>query len=293
MRKILLFFLLAGMLASCSVLKKATTKFEAAEAAEQAGDYTKALQIWEEMIANDEQNGTASSSPAYDRAGQAALKTADTLTAEKHFKMAVYHQTASAETWSFLSNYYHQQDNLSLEVMALEGLVKNFPDNPKTIEAVPGLFSLYVETAQWEKASELWPKMKSVHEDSVYLSQWLAVNKALDNDENANQTADLLLKKDPANLSALEWNAMRYYKKGEERYQREMQAYEKNKTRSQYAKLLKQLELSTADFKKSLKYFESLYSQQKEKRHALYMANIYARFGDEKNAAKYQRLSEK
>ena len=71
-----------------------------------------------------------------------------------------------------------------------------------------------------------------------------------------------------------------------------MQAYEKNKTRSQYAKLLKQLELSTADFKKSLKYFESLYSQQNVKRYALYMGNIYARFGDEKNAAKYHRLSE-
>lgn len=292
MQKIVLILLSAGMLASCSLMKNVSTGIEAAETAEQAGDYAKALQIWEQMIVSDEQNGTAATSKAYDRAGQAALKTADTLTAEKHFKMAVYHRTASAETWSFLSNYYQKQDNLSLEVMALEGLVKNFPDNPKTMEALPGLFSLYVETTQWEKANELWPKMKSVHEDPIYLSQWLAVNKALDNDEKCDQIADLLLKKEPANIAALEWNAIRYYKKGEERYQREMQAYEKNKTRSQYAKLLKQLELSTADFKKSLKFFESLYSQQNLKRHALYMANIYARFGDEKNAAKYQRLAE-
>ena len=60
-------------------------------------------------------------------------------------------------------------------------------------------------------------------------------------------------------------------------------------TNKQYKILLEQLELSTADFKKSLVYLEKLWKLEPGKKYASYFANIYARFGDEAKAKSYEK----
>jgi len=85
---------------------------------------------------------------------------------------------------------------------------------------------------------------------------------------------------------------MFYYNKAENKYQEELEAYEKNKTGRQYNIMLKGLDEATADFKKSLRLFEKLYLADGKKTYALYISNIYARFGDEKNTVKYRKLAE-
>ncbi|MDO8897322.1 MAG: hypothetical protein Q7V19_06700 [Bacteroidales bacterium] len=290
MRNTLLVLLMLSM-TSCAIQKKTIDTGLAAEAATAAGDPVKALELWEKKITEDELAGRENTTQAYDKAGHAALAVGDTIKAENHFKLAVYHKTASLKTWLFLSDFYQRADNLSLEVMALEGLAKHFPDKPETKNAMPILFKLYAQTQQWDKAVETWSHVRPENQDEALLNDWFKVNKAIKNDDACNETSSLLLAKNPNNTDALDWKAIQLYELGEQRYQQEMAAYEKNKTRKQYAVLLKGLEKSTNDFKESLKLFERLYKIKPDKAYALYMGNIYARFGDEKNAAKYHKLA--
>ncbi|MDD3700172.1 MAG: hypothetical protein WCR58_00935 [Bacteroidales bacterium] len=290
MRTLSVLLLLITVFTSCSSLM--TSSADAAKASERTGNYAKALSMWEKQIEQEEKAGTASTTIAYDRAGQAALHLGDTVTAEKHFKMAVYYTTASAETWSFLANYYQFTDQLSPEVMALEGLLENFPQHELTHNSIVRLFTLYYETAQWENAMHLWQQIPEVHQDIDYLNRWFDINKTLQNTDSCNQIATRMLTLKPDHSKALEWQAVQAYNLGETRYQQEMKAYENNKTHAQYAKLLKGLDQATIDYKKSLKLFEDLYHRYPHKRYALYIGNIYARFGDEAKASKYHTLSQ-
>lgn len=290
MRNTLLVLLILSM-TSCAIQKKSVDTVLAAESATAAGDHNKALELWEKKITEDELAGRETTTQAYDKAGHAALAVGDTIKAENHFKLAVYHKTASLKTWLFLSDFYRKADNLSLEVMALEGLLKYYPEKSETKNAMPLLFELYTQTQQWDKAVETWSHVRPENQDEEVLNNWLEVNKALKNNDVCNETSSLLLTKNPNNTDALDWKAIQLYELGEKRYQQEMTAYEKNKTRKQYAALLKGLEKSTNDFKESLKLFERLYKIKPDKAYALYVGNIYARFGDEKNAAKYHKLA--
>ncbi len=74
----------------------------------------------------------------------------------------------------------------------------------------------------------------------------------------------------------------------EDRYQSSMAAYDKNKTNKQYKILLADLDRVTADFKKSLKYFEPLWEMEDGKKYASYLANIYGRFDDKKKSQYYK-----
>lgn len=262
-----------------------------ADAATASGDHIKALELWEKKITEDELAGRENTTLAYDKAGHSALALGDTIKAENHFKLAVYHKTASLNTWLFLSDFYHQANNLSLEVMALEGLAKHFPDKPETRNLMPVLFKLYAQTQQREKAVETYALIEKDKIDESLLNIWFDVNKALNNTAICNEISTELLAKNPDNIKALEWSAKQLYALGESRYQQETKAYEKNKTRKQYSILLKGLEKSTNDFKESLKLFERLYKINSDKAYALYIGNIYARFGDEKNASRYHKLA--
>jgi hypothetical protein len=68
-----------------------------------------------------------------------------------------------------------------------------------------------------------------------------------------------------------------------------MEKYNQNKTTKQYRVLLNELELVTADLKKALPYFEKLWAMNPGEKYAGYLANIYARFGDEKKSDSYKK----
>ena len=111
----------------------------------------------------------------------------------------------------------------------------------------------------------------------------------LKNSNVCDSVSLVLLEKNPEHFEALEWNAKKFYWLGENRYQSELAKYEKNKINKQYRILLKELDLATADLKKSLIYLEKLWKIEQGKEYASYFASIYARFGDEKKSKSYQK----
>ncbi len=282
--------LLIVLVSSCSSLKKLPPGQADAQKAFDAGDYTTTLSILEPILSRQFNSNSGDTLKFFELAGSAALALADTTKAERFYKLAVYHQTASAQAFDFLAQLYRNQGNLSKEVMALEGLEQQYPESAQAKKSLPVLFERYVETAQWEQAAGLWQHLQKDSKAQL-LDQWMRVAMQLKNDAACDETAEALLAKNPEHYEAKMWKAKRLYDQGEKRYQSEMEAYEKNKTNSQYVKLLKGLETSTADFKAALGLFESLFKTSPDPRTALYIANIYARFGDEKNATKYRKLS--
>lgn len=98
-----------------------------------------------------------------------------------------------------------------------------------------------------------------------------------------------LLKLDPENLIAKDAIAIQLYKSAEERYQREMKAYQNNKTSTQYKRLLKQLDLINADFKIARGYLEELYKLKPEAHYATLLGNIYTRFENKSKANYYYK----
>jgi tetratricopeptide (TPR) repeat protein len=291
MRKLII-LLSVFTIASCSTLKKSPLSLSDADKALKEKNYSEALTILEKLIATYEANGTSDTTLAYEKAGNAASALGDTLKAERYYKMAVYHQTATAPVYVFLADYYKKLDNLSKEVMALEGLAEHYPTSAEAEITYPRLFTYYVNTSQWDQAVGIWMKIPQDQKVLPLLSDWLNVCIKRKDAEAADIAAQEVLTADSQNRSAMLWKAQRFYDKGEARYQQEMADYEKNKTHAQYAKLTKGLEFSTSDFRSALKLFEKVYKMQSESSVALMISNIYARFGDEANTTKFRRLSE-
>lgn len=98
-----------------------------------------------------------------------------------------------------------------------------------------------------------------------------------------------ILEKDSKNTKALYHLAKKYYWIAENRYKREMAAYEKNKTKRQYIKLLDALEQISANYRISRNYFLRLYKIEPNSKNAAYLANIYGRLNNKKMAEYYKR----
>lgn len=288
-------FLLASMvfllsLGSCLAPKTTRYQLDDAHAALQAGNPAKALTIYEQRINFHETNQTPKIAP-YGFAATAAYELGDHTKSEYYARLAMHYKTASAENLLFLSELYAKNNRFSDHVAALEDLVSLFPEHSSNRQASITLFSLYTESGQYEKAAETWKKIATTEVPISTLSKYLEVCIQTRDEEQARITSEKLLNNNPQHLAALDYLGRDYYKKGEDRYQVQMAAYEANKTRKQYAVLLKELKKSTADFKKSLSYFESFYKIDPTPSVALFIGNIYARFGDQANAKKYHQLS--
>jgi len=293
MRKYLVILLSMTFLfiSGCSPTLK-ISKNELAKQAFEAGKLEKSLQLYEEIIATEEAAGALTEGNHYEEAGKTAEALGDMTKAESYYKLAIYYKTASADVYQKLAGYYRQQDNISKESGMLEPLLNLFPKSEQAKAEKARLYQIYIETEQWEKAVTLWPPNAGSAQDENLLGTYFAAQKKLGNDEKVDELSAALLKLNPENKAALDWKAIALYNKGENRYQKELQDYESNKTRRQYKIMLDGLDASTASFKDALKIFEELYKQESNKTYALYIANIYARFGDEANAKRYQKLSQ-
>jgi tetratricopeptide (TPR) repeat protein len=268
------------------------TKTQQAKQAFDAGKLETSLQLYEEIIAAEEEAGTLTEANHYEEAGKTAEALGDMSKAESYYKLAIYYKTASADVYQKLAAYYRQQTNISKESGMLEPLVSLFPESSQAKAEKARLYQIYFETEQWEKAVALWPPNTGAAQDESLLNTYFIAQKKLGNDEQLDTLSSDLLALNPENKAALEWKAITLYNKGENRYQKEIQEYENNKTNSQYKIMLAGLDTATAYFKQSLQILEQLYGREADKRYALYIANIYARFGDEPNAKRYQKLSQ-
>ncbi len=261
-----------------------------AENAMSAGNYAEATAAWKQYFSQTPLEETTG--PEFRQAAHSAFKAGDASQSILWFDQARYKNFADAEMYLTLAEIYHQQQNISKELSALEHYKANFSGSLNGINK--RLFEIYFEIKMYEKALEAWANMDEKSKNEISgLKSYFKINQLLENTEICDSLASVILEKEPANIDALEWNGEKYYWLGENRYQREMEKYNTNKTNKQYTILLKQLDLSAADFKRSLAYFEKLWKIEPGEKYASYFANIYARFDDETKVDYYKKFMEK
>jgi tetratricopeptide (TPR) repeat protein len=282
-------FLWIGMitvlLMSCSGPKVLTSSKTDATNFEASGDFKQATAAWEQYFNQNSIEETTGEDFA--NAAKTAFKGDDLLKAKSWFDQARYKNYADAEMYETLAKLYKAEDNLSKELSALEYYTENYGESNTVV--IARLFSIYSEIDSNEKALQMWGSMDAVSKSTEEnLNKYFKINKALENAVVCDSVALELLKQNPENIDALEWNAKKYYWLGQNRYKDEMAKYNNNKTRKNYNVLLKELDLVTADFKKALPHLNKLWKLQPGKEYAGYLANIYALFGDEKKTDYYK-----
>jgi tetratricopeptide (TPR) repeat protein len=257
------------------------------------GDYNQALEVYEKIIQNCISEQRTAECKAYGKAGLAALETGDITKAVDYLKMDTYTPFATQETYYGMASAYRQIDNLSKELMALEDYAERYPTGKHISEVDARLFAVYVISENYPKAVQLWPKLNNeVQSSPDMLSHWFTVNLEMGNNQEVDRLADLLLQNNPQHIAALEWKAEKSYRSAESDYQREMKAYENNRTNRQYKIMLEALDDITAEFKIALGYYEKLYAINPKTEYAQYMSNIYVRFNDKEKADFYRRKAE-
>lgn len=292
MKRLLFFagFILLLLLTNCSGPKLATTPVISnktiAENEMATGNYAQAVNSWKQYFSQTTIEQTTGAEFA--QAAQSAFKSGDQTQSVNWFDQARYKNFASAEMYLTLSKIYNSQHNISKELSALEYYSANFTENLN--EVYNRLFEIYFEIKMNDKALETWVKMDENAKNEISnLKTFFSINKVLENTVVCDSLSLVILDKEPENVDALEWNSNKYYWLGENRYQREMEKYNSNKTNKQYKILLAELDLATADFKKALPYFEKLWKIAPGDKYASFLANIYARFGDENKMNFYKK----
>ena len=259
-----------------------------AEKAFGEGDYNSALFQYENLIKEWNNNHAFEENPYYDPAGHAAFALKDYTKAIEYFNHSMHYGFAGSETYLAMIEHYRGINNFSREMTTINSLIEKFPDVAEETGVHKRLFRMYVETSRWDEAAE---KISFLSNDTdiELLEQKLLVHSKLGNEKEEAIIADKLLEIDSNNQAALEWKAIQYFDAAEARYTAETEAYERNKTRSQYARLLRGYEVAGEDYRKARDIFERLYKENPERRYAMYLYNIYARFQDEEKAAYYRQ----
>lgn len=289
--KISCFILVVALLAAaCSgpkvVTAPALSGKALAEKAAAEGNFVQATEAWKQYFGQIPLDKTAGAD--FSEAAQIAYKAGDAAQAVSWFDQARYKNYGDATMYLTLAEIYQSQKNISKELTALEFVEENYPE--KKSETSQRLFQIYHEIKEPQKALAAYENMGEPQKAELSnLDELFDVKRELKDTIACNELSLKILEKQPDNVDALEWNAWKFYWNGENRYQREMEKYNRNKTNKQYKILLDQLELSTADFKKSLVYLDQLWKLNPGKKYASYYANIYARFGDEAKAKSFEK----
>ncbi len=272
---------------SCSTTINTADLQRDAESAYTAGEYAKALQQYESLIESWNNSKDNEQNPYYDKAGHAAFALKDYDKANNFFSLSMHYGTATPNTYTELIGYYREINNFSREMMMLEGMVETFPAEAAATGVHERLFEMYLETDRWEDAAGQAQQFDHKSDEQL-LEHLLQMHSRLGNKDEADNMAGQLLALNSENIPALEWRAKKYYDKAEARYKAEAEAYDSNKTRRQYAQLLEGYEAAGVDYRKARDIYERLYKHNPDKRYALYLYNIYARFQDEAKAAYYR-----
>ncbi len=250
------------------------------------GNYMAAAEAWDKYFQKtptEQVDGADFASAA-----KVAYKSGNSDQALSWFNEARYKNYSDFEMYQDLAEMARKQSNISRELTALEYIKVNFPRQSNKVNS--RLFEIYTDIKEPEKALYIWSEMNQENKKKENnLVHYFDLKKSLKDTVTCDSVSKELLKINPNQVDALEWNASKYFWKGEKRYQKAMQEYNKNKTNRQYRILLKELDASTADFKKALTYLEKLWKINPGKKYASYFANIYARFGDEGKAKSYQK----
>lgn len=286
--KIRLFLFLAIVLGfvACSGPKSLISLKESAEIFSSEGSYTQAVEVWQQYF--NQQAIEETDGASFAKAAQAAYLSGNNSLALNWFDEARYKNFSDEEMYLTLAKIYRLQDNLSKELGALEFYLENFSEVSN--EVYNRLFDIYFEIENFDNALKAWDEMgEGLKNELSNQVKYFQINLEKENSEINDSLSQIILEKDPQNVAALEWIAKKYYWQAENRYQEQMEKYNNNKTTRQYRILLEELEKVTADFKKALPYFEKLWELNLGEKYASYMANIYARFGDQDKSDFYKK----
>ncbi len=252
-----------------------------------AGHFTQAVIAWKQYFSQTPLE--QSTGAEFAQAAQTAYKAGDQTQAINWFDQARYKNFADSEMYLTLAKIYNSQQNISKELSALEYIKSNFSENMNEVNE--RMFEIYSEIKLYDKALELWSEMDENSKNKISnLKLYFNINKSLENTAMSDSLSLVILEKEPANVDALEWNGKKYYWLGENRYQRAMEKYNKNKTNRQYNLLLAELNLATADFRKAIPFFEKLWEIEPGEKYASYLSNMYARFGDDSKVNYYKKF---
>lgn len=278
--------LFSVILMGCGAPKVLVSNKTNAESAGSSGDFAAAVKSWEQYFNETPIEEVAGADFA--TAAKAAYKSGNPVQAVNWFDQARYKNYSDFEMYFTLAQIFRKQENLSKELTSLEYIKEHYPEQSGQIHN--RLFELYREINLTDKALDVWERMDAAEKSSLSaLTGYFEIQQSLKDSVVCDSLAQVILDKNPLQLESLEWLAAKYYWMGENRYQREMNKYNANKTNRQYRILLKELDKSTADFKKSLTYLEKLWKINPGEKYAGYFTNIYARFGDEKKVKYYEK----
>ncbi len=276
------------LISSCTGSRQITEQTNMALDAYQTGNYTKALESAEQVIMNTVEKGKSAEGNIYAIAGKSTYQLGAYDKSRDYLISAREDGYSDEQTIVFQADNYHRIDNLSKEITLLEEYIQKYPGGKYINSIRTRLFQTCLESENFELAQELWPLLDlQSRTETENLELYLTINQVLNNDQVCDSVAKLILDSNPEHESSLNWYAEKYYWKAENSYQAEMKAYEENKTRKQYARLLKAFKIVTLDFKQSLDYYMRLYNLYPKPEYAKYLGNIYARLSDEKNAKYY------
>ncbi len=265
------------------MLKEADEKY-------QAGELNKAMELYTEIIEEKREKNKDINGELYYKVGMIANEL------EKHTKVIEYLELArlnsevNAESLLALAKSYREIGNLSLEIRRLEDYFENYPDGADINEVKRDLFLALVESKSWKQANDIWPELEGEpHQDELLTEGYFLVNQALGNNEKTEELAEKLLEINKTNKKALEYFAKKYYYRAAERYNKETEAYAKNRTHKQYAQLLDAWSIIHDDFRTARDYFELLYDNYPSSEYASFLETIYTRLDNNAKAQYYKK----
>lgn len=283
-----------SLLVSCAGSQQMGQMQQDASVAYKNGEFEKALLSYESIISQQKSRNSTVSPEIYKKAGFAAWELKQTNKSLEYLEQVRTAKAADAKTFFVLACAYKEINNLSKEITCLETYTSQFADSSDIQQVKAKLFLAYVESENWEPASQLWEGIDE--KEKLVAKNMEGYLKVLQKTEKLNEmekVAKQVLKSDANNLLALEVLAEKYYYKAENRYKEEMQAYENKKNNKQYQILLKALKEINEDFKVSRDYFLKLYKLKPEPRYATLLGNIYIRFDNKEKAEYYYKLGKK
>jgi hypothetical protein len=294
-RKIAVIALLFVFICGCKTTqlsKVIQNEKEIALSASSSGNYAQAVISWQAYFDHQSRANQEISAEDYAKAANDAYRAENTPLTVTWFDAARLSGYSGEDMHLALSEIFRKQNNLSRELTSLVYLSENYPETAAKKRTYPRLFEIYMETDK-QKAYELWNNLeKSDQSKEPYMNNYFILNKSFENLTVVDSLANELILLNPKHVAALEWNGEKYYWLGENRYQREMEKYNKRKTNVQYQFLLNELKIVAEDFKRSRDYFEKLWAMEKLPRYASFLSNIYARLDNRERAEYYKKFAE-
>jgi hypothetical protein len=280
---------------SCKTVKVSDTPAsfkEQAIAASSEGNLEVALQNWDKYFSQLSGKGQPIAVGDYVTAANDAVKAENISKSLAWFDAARLEGYDGADMHLALASIFRKQDNLSRELTSLQFLAEKYPEIAGKEGIHARLFEIYMEIDK-DKALGQWNKLdQTTRETEPFLENYFSLNKALDNKSLCDSLSQSLLEINPDNIAALEWNAEKYFWQAENRYQIEMDKYNKKRTHVQYQFLLNELKKISADFVKSRDYFEKLWKINEKSSYAVFLTNIYTRLDNPEKAQFYKKFTE-